>query len=100
MSESENANGSKSFVCAEYLDISSVGVLHEELKKLFNSEELVIFLDGENIEKADAAGLQLMAAFFKDAKTQGISLQWHKPSDALVNASRLIGLNSLLDLAA
>jgi len=96
----EMTAGSKSIVCGEYLDISHIGQLSDDLKGGLESSEPILFIDGEKVERVDAASLQLLAAFFKDAKSQGMALQWRKPSDALRNASRVMGLSNLLDLGA
>ncbi len=96
----DTTTGSISIACGEYLDISNIGQISKKLRDALDSSDPTIFLDGEAVERADAAGLQLLAAFFKDAKSQGITLHWRKPSDALKTASRITGLSSLLDLNA
>ncbi len=96
----EIAPGSSSIVCGEYLDISNINQISEKLRSALDSNDPVTFLDGEAVERIDAAGLQLLTTFFKDAKSQGMTLHWHKPSDVLKTASRLTGLSGFLNLDA
>jgi len=94
----EIAPGSTSIACGEYLDIPNIDQISKKLHSALESSDPIIFLDGESIERVDAAGLQLLTAFFNDAKSQGMTLHWHKPSDVLITASRLMGLSRVLDL--
>ena len=99
-SSGESSKDNVSFAFSESIDITCAAKLHEQLLSLLKSDDSVIILDGEKVERADAAGLQMLAALFKDAKKQSIDVQWYKPSDVLVNSSRLMGITELLGLAA
>ena len=100
MNNSVDSNNDVSFSFSESIDITCVAKLHEQLLQLKKSDDSVIVLDGEKIERADAAGLQLLAGFFMSAKKQSITVQWNNPSEVLINSSRLMGVTELLDLAA
>ncbi len=57
-----------------------------------------IELNAEKIERADTSALQVLCAFFKDAKAQGIDVSWVKPTQAMKEAAQLLGLLSILEL--
>ena len=57
-----------------------------------------IELNAENIERADTSALQVLCAFFKDAKVKGVKVSWIKPSLALKESAKLLGLISTLEL--
>jgi len=92
------ASETTKIVCGANLDISNIEHLFEKLRNVLNSSDSNIYLDGESIERIDTASLQLLAAFFKDAKLQGVNLHWLNPSDALKSTCQLMGLSSFLGL--
>lgn len=59
-----------------------------------------VAIEGASVELVDGAGLQLLAALFKTAAQQGVTLAWISPSVALVEGSAQIGLASALGLEA
>ena len=77
-------------------DISSVAELHEEMKKLFSNEKLI--LDGEQVERIDAASLQLIFAFIQEAKVSNVDVVWRSPSEALSHSAKLLGMEDALQL--
>lgn len=83
--------------CQESLDISVVANLGTELKVALDSGQS-IQLQANEVSKADAAALQLLCAFFLDAQTHGIHIEWLDPSDALLEAASLTGLTEHLGL--
>jgi ABC-type transporter Mla MlaB component len=85
--------------CGEVLDISAVAEFHGVLKKSLASKKSVL-LDASAVERADAAALQLLTAYFQDAKRLKKSVEWDSPSDALCSSAALLGLSEILDLAA
>ena len=77
-------------------DISAVADLHEELKKLFKHEKVV--LDVENVERIDTTSLQLLYAFIQEAKVNNVEVAWRSPSEAMTNSARLLGMEEALQL--
>lgn len=77
-------------------DISSVSELHEEMKKLYKTEKVI--LDGQQIERIDAASLQLIYSFIQEAKVNNVDVAWRSPSEALTNSARLLGMVDALQL--
>ena len=83
--------------CQSSLDISIVSDLGNELKVALDSGQS-IQLQAAEIEKADAAALQLLCAFFLDAQTHGIEVEWLEPSGSLLEAASISGLTEYLGL--
>ncbi|MCU7835508.1 MAG: STAS domain-containing protein [gamma proteobacterium symbiont of Taylorina sp.] len=81
----------------DLLDITMVADRYEQLSQLLN-EHKSILINAENIERIDGAGLQLLTAFFKEAKSLNISLEWQSCSEALKNSAKLSGLTENLGL--
>jgi len=94
---SEEKKESQIINCQSSLDISVVTNLGAELKVALDSGQS-IQLQAAEVGKADAAALQLLCAFFLDAQTHGIDIEWLEPSDALVEAASLTGLIEHLGL--
>lgn len=86
--------------CGVSMDIASIHEMKETLEKALHSDDPVLFLNADQVERADAAALQLLAAFFDDAHKVGFNIQWHKPSAALQRSVSLLGLNEQLELNA
>ena len=78
-------------------DVSSVSTIYSELKSLLSNEKII--LDGEQVERIDAASLQLFYSFIEEAKTTGIEVSWRSPSDVLSNNARLLGMEEALQLS-
>lgn len=77
------------------LDIASAGDLRETfLSALRNGAAVEV--RAADVKRADAAGLQVLAAFCRDARARGIGVRFITPSLELTEASRLFGLDSLL----
>lgn len=83
--------------CNEGLDISLVSDFKEVLKQAAG-QQLPVVLDGKALERVDGAALQLLAAFFIDAKASGLAVSWKEPSAQLGRAATLSGLNEILEL--
>jgi ABC-type transporter Mla MlaB component len=54
-----------------------------------------VTLDARSVERVDAAGMQLLAAFVRDRAAHGLSVHIEQPSSALLEAQRLLGLERL-----
>lgn len=55
-------------------------------------------LNGENIEQIDAAGLQLLAAFFGEIEQRQLDVSWTEVSKPLYQAAQLVGLDDALKM--
>jgi ABC-type transporter Mla MlaB component len=58
-----------------------------------------VLLDASRVERVDTAALQVLSAFFQDAKSQQQSAEWQEPSEALLSSAQLLGLSSLLKMS-
>ncbi len=57
-------------------------------------------LDAASVEKIDTAGVQLLAAFQRDAREGGCEVTWVSPSSVLRDAVQRLGLTNVLALPA
>ena len=87
------------FRLPESLTIANVHGLHEELEALVNKSECdkVVIL-GNDVQRADTAGLQLLLAFINATKERQINIDWDSPSEKLCSAAHLLGLDSALGI--
>jgi len=83
--------------CGEVLGIADVGELYAKLLSELAEGNEVSF-DVSQIERIDAAALQVMYAYSKEVKTHGQNLTWSSPSEAFMRSARLIGLASTMNL--
>lgn len=83
--------------CGEILDISRVAEFHQVLKDAIGKGSEIV-LDAAEIERIDAAALQLLTVFLRDATARKVQAKLHIPSDALIKAASLLGLNQELGL--
>ncbi len=79
------------------LDVSGTraayGTLNEALTRA-----LPMSLDTAELERVDAAGLQLLLAFFRTAHERGLGLRWHSVGGAFAAAVETLGLSKALEL--
>lgn len=59
-----------------------------------------VHLDGAAVRSADTAGIQLLAAFSREAKMRNVEIIWRGASEALLQSAASLGLSALLGLAA
>ena len=81
------------------LDIRQAGELKQKLVQALDTAQSVT-LQAQAVERADTAGLQLLAAFFIDARAKEIDIAWQSPSEPLIKAAALLGLSKVLSLDA
>ena len=81
--------------CGDSLDISGVGELHRQLSKVLKGGQTVT-LDASQVQRADAAGLQLLAAFCQAACSRGVTVTWRQPSEVFELSASLLGLDEML----
>ncbi len=57
-----------------------------------------VTLDGSEIEQLDGAGLQLLAAFYKDSVRKGVEISWSSISRSFDDTATLLGMKTALGL--
>ncbi|MFL0799180.1 MAG: STAS domain-containing protein [Agarilytica sp.] len=87
------------FQLPDNLTIANVHGLHEQLEALVEEEENdKIVIQAGGVTRADTAGIQLLLAFVNSAKEHQISLDWDHPSDKLLTAASVLGLENALGM--
>jgi anti-anti-sigma regulatory factor len=82
------------------LTIAQVRLVHRELKQALAAVGgSAVTLDGSAMEAVDTAGVQLLAAFLREAQTRGITVRWRNVPAALPECARRLGLREALQLA-
>jgi phospholipid transport system transporter-binding protein len=79
------------------LSISNVEALKRQLDAAL-SDGAPVLLDGAGIDRIDAAALQLLAAFTREAAHRDLRVSWQSASPRLVAAARAIGLHEAVGL--
>ncbi len=77
-------------------DISQASDLHQQIMALINESDIVF--DGGEVERIDAASLQLLTCVFKQAEKYGNRVSWQASSDILKKSAELLGLVEMLEL--
>jgi len=83
--------------CGESLGISTVHDLCDSLQQSLASG-LPIEIDASAVESADAAAMQLLCAFAREATTSGCSIRWYRPTEVLISTAKLLQVQNLLVL--
>ncbi len=87
------------FNLPENLTIANVHGLHEEFETLVDTKDCDnVVLHGDNVSRADTAGLQLLLAFVNATKEKQIKIHWDHPSEKLCSAAGLLGVDSALGI--
>ncbi len=79
------------------LNIRHVAELKGLLTEALNSDAAII-LDASEVDGADAAGLQLLVAFIRQASLKKRPVEWHKPAEGFLSTVKLMGLNDALEI--
>ncbi|NNJ92967.1 MAG: STAS domain-containing protein [Gammaproteobacteria bacterium] len=79
------------------LTIADVEAKKIELTHIL-ADALPVKLNAEELEQIDGAGLQLLAALFKNAAKNNLEITWVKVSSTLMDAVKLVGLLELLNM--
>ena len=58
----------------------------------------VVVIDAADVNKVDAAGVQLLVAAIVRYRTAGAKWRWHNLNPSLSNAARLLGLSDALEM--
>jgi len=80
----------------EVQDISQVAELHKRVSGLLNVSDIIF--DGTEVERIDAASLQVLTGVFIHANTYGSNVSWKGASDTLKKSAELLGLTRILHL--
>jgi len=81
------------------LTIAEVSPLYEHMLRIFDKYDKVQ-LNGDAIEQIDGAGIQLLAAFIKQAVEEHAQVEWIGVSDKLRESAEQLGLTDLLRINA
>jgi anti-anti-sigma regulatory factor len=81
------------------LGVRDARVLHEKLDTVLAAATAII-IDGSRIERLDAAAMQVLAGFTRAARERGLALTWHNPSPVLQQAARVLGFETILEMAS
>ena len=94
-------SGAAYTVClSDSLDIATIEPLYRLLETALAAKQSALVLDAGQVSRVDAAALQLLAVFCREARMQGYSVRWKNPSGALSRAAGWIGLADWLELKA
>jgi anti-anti-sigma regulatory factor len=80
-------------------DISQVQMLYQQLSDALEADTPITF-DASQTERLDAAVAQLLLAFTQTARSKSQAVVWRQPSDAFLDAVKLLGLGDELGVAA
>ena len=83
--------------CGDALGIADVGDLYAKLL-IELAEGHIVHFDVSEIERIDAAALQVLYAYFKEAEKQGHTLLWNSPSEAFIRSVNLLGLAEKMNI--
>jgi anti-anti-sigma regulatory factor len=81
------------------LGIRDARVMHQKLSSVLAAATAII-IDGSRIERLDAAAMQVLAGFTRAARERGLALTWHSPSPVLQQAARVLGFETILEMAS
>lgn len=87
----------QSIDCGSVLGMAQVAELRARLIAALNQGTPVL-LRATDVEQAETAALQLLLAYWQDAGSRGIAVQWETPSRTLRQTARLLGLGAHLGL--
>jgi anti-anti-sigma regulatory factor len=79
------------------LNITDVSALHGGLMSKLQAGNL-FQLDGSQVDMVEGAGIQLLAAFFKEVSEKGGTVCWHAASAKLIDSARQMGLAEFLKM--
>lgn len=86
------------FSLNESLDVSNVVECKVQyLQWLQQHSDDVIMIDAADVNRVDAAGLQLLASLYHSAHVAGKDLQFHNVSETLQDGLKILGLDGILN---
>lgn len=81
------------------LGIRDARVLHDKLDAVLAAATAIV-VDGSRVERLDAAAVQVLAGFVRAARERGLAFTWQSPSPVLQQAARVLGFESILEMAS
>jgi len=89
--------GEIEFELPENLTVSCVHPVHEHMEKMVDEESNdKIVIKASAVQRTDTAGLQLLFAFVVAAQERNIQLSWIEPSEKLLDAAEVLGMQEQL----
>ena len=88
-------NGETQLVLESQLDVARTRDLYRELDSALSARK-PLALDASQVERVDAATLQLLAAFCGAARDANMPVRWSSASAVLRNAATFLDLNETL----
>jgi anti-sigma B factor antagonist len=80
---------------SDSLDIANVALARDHLSQVLQGGD-ACELNLAGITEFDTAGVQLLLAFLRDARAQGKACEFVQPSASVLEATRLLGLDTSL----
>ncbi|MFT4720578.1 MAG: phospholipid transport system transporter-binding protein [Candidatus Azotimanducaceae bacterium] len=85
----------------ERFDISAAEAVHQQLEDAMSQGKAVV-LQAAAVTRLDTTGVQMLLAFFKEAKATDLDVSWEEPSSVIIQVceslqlSEHVGLDKLL----
>lgn len=83
--------------CGDSLGIANVGDMYTRVLSNLAEGQLIQF-NVSKIERIDAAAMQMIYAFSKEAAKHGHDLVWEDASEAFVHSAKILGLATLMNM--
>ena len=87
----------KQIECGERMTIEQVESLHNQLESAALENDHIELI-ADRVQQCDTATLQLIVNLLRTSKQQGYTVKWIKPSPAILNVAKLLGLTESLEL--
>lgn len=84
-------------VFSDSLDIAAIQPLYRQLEAALAAPQSELILDAAQVSRVDAAGLQTLVMFYREARTQGYPVRWKNPSSVLSREAEWTGLADWLE---
>jgi len=81
------------------LGIAEAEAMHQQFSAILDAQ-VDISINAADLSRVDAAGVQLLYALAKEAKSRSIKLTWESVSDALTGAASTLGLSEGMGFAS
>jgi ABC-type transporter Mla MlaB component len=87
----------KQVECGERMTIEQVESLYSQLEAAVLDNDYIELI-ADRVQQCDTASLQLIVNLLRLSKQQGNTVKWIKPSAAILNVAKLLGLTESLEL--
>ncbi len=85
-----------SYLLNENLDISTVLEATNQYKNWVSEASQALLVDGSQVGKTDAAGIQALASLFNSAQNSNVNIELVNATPTLEEAIRVLGLQRLI----